>query len=190
MSTIFFVTHPEVVVEPLRPVPRWGLSETGVARMQIFAASAEVQDVRSVWASDETKAVEAAGIFAVAHGLPVAVDPRLHENDRSATGFLPPAEFEQTANEFFAKPNESIRGWERAADAQSRIVAAFENIAAIGVPGDIMIVAHGGVGTLLLCQLSGEPIDRKHDQPFQGNYWAFSLQSRKVLHAWRPIAPR
>jgi broad specificity phosphatase PhoE len=157
--------------------------------MRIFAASSEMQGVRSVWASDETKAIEAAGIFAGAHGLPVVVHAGLHENDRSATGFLPPAEFERTANEFFAKPDESIRGWERAADAQKRVLGAFESIVATGAAGDIVIVAHGGVGTLLLCHLSGEPINRKHDQPFQGNYWALSLESREVLHPWRPIAP-
>jgi hypothetical protein len=46
----------------------------------------------------------------------------MHENDRSATGFLPPDEFETVANRLFAEPLVSIRGWERAIDAQLRIV--------------------------------------------------------------------
>jgi broad specificity phosphatase PhoE len=52
------------------------------------------------------------------------------------------------------------------------------------------IVAHGGVGTLLLCKLLGEPIDRRRDQPFQGHVFAFQRESGRVLFPWRPIAPR
>lgn len=190
MSTVFFITHPEVVVDPDRPVPRWHLSPKGVERMRAFAASAEMRAVRTIWASDETKAIEAAGILAGAHGLPLAVLHELHENDRSATGFLPPPEFERVADAFFASPDESVRGWERAADAQARVVKAFETVLASEIAGDVAIVAHGGVGTLLLCHLCGAPITRDLDQPFQGHYWSCSLETREIRHRWRSIAPR
>lgn len=179
------------MVDANRPVPRWYLSEKGIERMRVFAVSADLQAVKTIWASDETKAIEAAGILAGAHGLPVNVLHDLHENDRSATGFLPPAEFEQVANQFFLKPNESVRGWERAADAQDRVRAAFEAIVTTAeVKGDIAIVGHGGVGTLLLCHLKGLPIDRAYDQPFQGHFWTYALETKTLLHQWRPIAPR
>jgi len=159
--------------------------------MRAFAASAAVQGVSSVWASGETKAIEAAGILAGARGIAVGVHPGLGENDRSATGFLPPPEFEHLADAFFAEPEKSVRGWERAVDAQRRVLAAFEEIVDMNAAaGDVAIVAHGGVGTLLLCHLSGLPISRERDQPFQGHYWSCAAGSREVLHAWRPIAPR
>lgn len=189
MTTIFFITHPEVVVDPGRPVPLWRLSAKGIERMRAFAATAEVRNVRVVWASQETKAIEAAGILAGALGIGVAVHPGLHENDRRATGFLPPAEFARVADEFFARPEESVRGWERAVDAQERVRAAFEAIAATDAGGDIAIVAHGGVGTLLWCHLANRPIGREHDQPFQGHYWSYRRDSR-AISGWRPIAPR
>ena len=53
---------------------------------------------------------------------PIVIDG-LGENDRSSTGYLPKAEFEAVADAFFARPEESVRGWERAVDAQRRIVA-------------------------------------------------------------------
>ena len=52
----------------------------------------------------------------------------MHENDRSATGFLEPSEFERVADEFFARPTVSIGGWERAIDAQKRIVGEVEAV--------------------------------------------------------------
>jgi broad specificity phosphatase PhoE len=189
MSTIYFVTHPEVVIDPQRPVPRWHLSDDGISNMRSLTTSAAMRSVRSVWASTETKAIEAAGILAGALGLAVAVDARLDENDRSATGFLPPAEFQRVADAFFARPQESVRGWERAIDAQQRVVAAFDAIAARPASGDVAIVAHGGVGTLLLCHLTKLPISRDHDQPSQGHYWSYSTQTRSMLHGWRSIFP-
>jgi broad specificity phosphatase PhoE len=107
----------------------------------------------SIWSSSEAKAIEAAGLLAAGFGLPVQVDERLGENDRSATGFLPPAEFERVADSFFANPHESVRGWERAVDAQERVVRAVFRILGTHRDGDIAFIAHGGVGTLLLCKL-------------------------------------
>lgn len=187
MSTLHFITHPEVVIDPARPVPRWHLSDGGIARMRAFAASASMRAVAAVWASTETKAIEGAGILAAARGLPVAVHQGLDENDRSATGYLPPDAFQAMADQFFARPGESIRGWERAIDAQRRVVAAFEEIVAIPAKGDIAIVAHGGVGTLLYCHLAGVTISRQHDQPSQGHYWSCTLPARALPHGWNPI---
>jgi broad specificity phosphatase PhoE len=186
-----FVTHPDVVVEPEVPVCRWRLSERGVARMRAFVASAAVEGVREVWASSETKAIEAAGLLAARFGLPVNVHPELGENDRTATGFLPPAEFEEVADAFFARPAESVRGWETAAAAQTRVSRAVGQIvAARTTPGDLAIVSHGAVGTLLMCAMLGEPISRDFDQPFQGHFWRFDPATGQVLHRWKAIAPR
>ncbi|MDO8422845.1 MAG: histidine phosphatase family protein [Parvibaculum sp.] len=190
MSTIYFITHPEVIVDPALPVPEWHLSDNGVARMTRFAASDAMRGVKFIWSSAETKAIEAAEILGRRHELDISAIQALHENDRSATGFLPPAEFEQVADAFFAQPHESVRGWERAIDAQTRVRGVFEGIASNDLPGDIAIVAHGAVGTLLLCHLSALPISRTYDQPFQGHYWAWSKATQTVLHGWREIAPR
>jgi broad specificity phosphatase PhoE len=68
----------------------------------------------------------------------------LGENDRSATGYLPKQEFEATADAFYARPQESVRGWERAADAQARIVRAVDQIVSqTPAEGDVAIVGHG-----------------------------------------------
>lgn len=190
MATAHFITHPEVDVDPAVPVPRWRLSDRGLRRIRLFADDPVLDNVRRVVASTERKAIEAAGFIAARLGLPVETHPGLCENDRSATGFLPPPEFEAMADAFFARPEESVRGWERAVDAQARVVAAVDAILAGPAGGDVAIVAHGAVGTLLKCRLAGDPIGRAGDQPFQGHVFAFDAASRRLLHDWRPIAPR
>ena len=55
--------------------------------------------------------------------------------------------------------------------------------------GAIAIVAHGGVGTLLLCHLRDDTIGRQHDQPPNngGNYFAFAAATRGIHHGWKAI---
>lgn len=144
--------------------------------------------LRGVWCSTERKARDGAAILVRHLGLPVVELEGLGENDRSATGYLPRAEFEAVADLFFAYPEQSIRGWERAADAQARIVASVQQVLA-SCDGDVAIVSHGGVGTLLLCHLRQCPIGREHDQPANngGNYFAFDAGSRRLHHGWMRV---
>src|SRR5262249_20053298 len=107
---------------------------------------------------------------------------------------LPAPEFERLVDQFFAYPTVSIHGWEPAVVAQQRIVRAVTAIIAQdGSAGTIAIVAHGGVGTLLLCALAGDAIDRRHKQPGTGggNYYASDAQAWVVRHGWeyRKIKP-
>lgn len=189
--TAYFVTHPDVLIDPAVPVPDWPLSPRGRERMACALALPWVPGVRAVWCSTERKARDGAEILADHLRVSVTALEGLGENDRSATGYLPRDEFEATADEFFAHPERSVRGWERAADAQRRIVAAMDQVlaASAGCGGDVAVVSHGGVGTLLLCHLRGEKIDRKHDQPPNngGNYFAFDADTRTLHHGWRAV---
>jgi len=190
VKTLYFITHPNVVISRDVPVPRWPLSELGKKRMRAGLAQPWIREVTAIYCSTEQKAIDGAEILAQHLGLGFAETPELGENDRSATGFLPPDEFERVADEFFGSPDKSVRGWERAVVAQSRIVGAVNTLAAKDqTSGAIAIVSHGAVGTLLYCHLAGEPIDRRRDQPPNGggNYYGFTLSPRAVHSWWRAI---
>ena len=64
-----YLTHPQVVIDPDVPTPRWGLSEKGLARAQAFAAQGVVPPGAMIFASDETKATDLAG--AIASAIPM-----------------------------------------------------------------------------------------------------------------------
>jgi broad specificity phosphatase PhoE len=183
-----YLTHPQVEIDPTIPVPQWSLSAVGRRRVAAFAASGWLSGTTAILSSGERKAIETAEILATALGLTVEVREAMHENDRSATGFLPPEEFETVANAFFAKPDTSVRGWERAVDAQARIVREMGAVLAQPQRGDVLVVGHGAVGTLLFCHYSNIPISRAHDQPAGGgNYFTFLRNDRRVLHSWRAM---
>lgn len=184
-----YVTHPQVRIDPTIPVPEWGLSEIGAARAQLTATRDWAGKLGLIISSGERKAIETAQALAAASGAAVKIIEATHENDRSATGFLAPPEFEKAADWFFAHPHESFKGWERAIDAQTRIVSQVEAILARHDPLiPIAFVGHGGVGTLLKCHLEGKPIARQGDQPpGGGNLFAFDLAKRAVSCDWTPM---
>jgi broad specificity phosphatase PhoE len=140
----------------------------------------------AIWSSTERKAMDGAEILAGGRGFRTLA--ALGENDRSATGYLPRDAFEAMADAFFAQPETSVRGWERAIDAQSRIVAAVAQVAA-QTPGDgpVAIVSHGGVGALLLSHLAGTPIARATDQPPGTGGHFFVFAGHRLIQGWRAI---
>lgn len=190
MATAFFITHPEVVIDPEIPVPDWALSPQGLSRLEQMVKQPWVASLGSVWASAEKKAQESASLLATHLALEVNTLPALGENDRSATGYLPPDEFQKTADAFFAQPDRSIQGWETALDAQARIVEAVNHVLAHSDPDrDLAMVSHGGVGALLLCHLKQAAISRDWDQTEKGggSVFSFNTATWQVLFEWRPI---
>lgn len=189
MTFGLYITHPQVRIDPDVPVPRWGLSDVGRRRAERAALSGWAGTLGRIISSDETKAVETAEILARPSGISIEIAEDAHENDRSATGFLAPTEFEKAADWFFAHPDQSFRGWERAIDAQARIVRIISGILDRHDPLiPIAFVGHGGVGTLLKCHMTGRPIGRDGDQPGGGgNLFCFALEDRAVTCDWTPI---
>ena len=187
MAHVFYITHPEVVIDPGVPVPDWGLSEHGRARMAAIAALPEMAGVRSVWSSTEQKARDGRDIMAAALGVEAREHAGLGENDRSATGYLPEAEFWPVVEAFFANPDVSARGWETARAAQTRCVSAVRAVLETAPPGDVAIVAHGGVGNLLMCHLKGVAITRSEAAPGMGAWFAYDRDGGGAVPVW--IAP-
>lgn len=187
---VYFITHPNVVISRDLPVPQWPLSERGLLRIREALRQPWVGGISAIYCSREQKAIDGAQVLAAHPSLTVQQMHELGENDRASTGFLAPSEFEEVANQFFARPRESVLGWEPAVNAQRRISDAVDSIInADRTAGAIAIVSHGAVGTLLLCRLSGFEISRKWDQPANGggNYFSFTVETRRVLHGWKPI---
>ena len=187
---IYFISHPNVVISASVPVPQWPLSELGRQRMQSSLMLPWIKDIAAIYCSTEQKAIDGAEILATHQQLDITQVESLGENDRSATGFLDSDEFESTADEFFAYPETSVRGWETAKAAQERIVNAVHTINDNHqLDGDIAIVSHGAVGTLLYCHHANQAIDRRWDQPGNGggNYLKLTLAPTVSCDWWKAI---
>jgi len=190
MPVLRYLSHPQVTIDADMPVTEWPLNNVGQARIAALCVVAPqmLADTTAIYSSPERKARDSAAPLAAALGLPVQIAGDSSENDRSSTGFLPPKAFEVMADQFFAHPCESVCGWERAIDAQARIVSCVERILTDSPAGDLLLVGHGAVGTLLFCAFSKKSISRAHDQGSGGgNMMVFDRDSRMPLQNWKSI---
>ncbi len=191
MATIYYFTHTQIRVDPAVPVRDWHLSDEGRARLLRVVNAPWVSRVTQVVASSEYRAIETAHIFAARRNLPVTVNAEIDDSMRPLSEFLSVMDLDRTVDAFFAEPQESARpGWETAADAQRRVVVAIDALLAeTTTDGDLLVIGHGRIGTLLLCHLAGLAISRAHFQPTPGgNLFAFDRLSRRVLFRWRAQA--
>lgn len=190
MRYLFYLSHPQVLIDPDLPVTDWSLSNTGWGRAIALAGRRWPRPPAHVFSSPETKARQTAAILATPLGVPVNILPRTGEVDRSATGYLPHDDHEAQADLLFADPTQSANGWERAVDAQGRMLASLAQIQRTHPAGDLLMVGHGAVGTFLWCALSGRRIHRSDDQfPGGGCIWVAQLTATgaKPLQAWAPM---
>lgn len=190
MRHLFYLSHPQVLIEPEQPVTDWSLSNQGWGRIMALAGRRWPRAPAHVFSSPETKARQTAAILATPLGVPVNILPRSGEVDRSATGYLPHDEHEAQADLMFGNPGESANGWERAVDAQARMLASLAQIQRTHPAGDLVMVGHGAVGSFLWCAIAGRRIHRSEDQhPGGGCIWMASLSPTgpKAVQAWAPM---
>ena len=79
-----YLSHPQVLIDPNVPVPKWGLSVVGRQRAEFLGQQPWVRRFTRLISSDETKAIETARCIALVTGVAVEIVHGLHENDRSA----------------------------------------------------------------------------------------------------------
>jgi broad specificity phosphatase PhoE len=190
MRLVYFITHPDVVIDPDVPVPQWPLSQRGKERMNKLLAKPWIPTIGSIYSSTEQKAMDGAKILAEHLALDYEMVKDLGEIDRSSTGYLPHDQHAAAARKFFAYPDRSILGWETAHEAQQRIVKAVDNLVEKDKSSrNIAIVSHGAVATLYLCHLKGCQISEKEEQPGAsgGNYYCFEAKSKSLVHSWQQI---
>jgi broad specificity phosphatase PhoE len=188
MSHIYFITHPEVAIDPTIPMTEWDLSVIGRQRLEALVAQPWMTTIDALFASTERKARTTAEWIASLRRLSVTYLADLGEKDRSATGFLEPSAYRQLRDAFFAHPARSIQGWERAVDAQARVLQAIEHAVAQTPPNaNVAVISHGGVGTLVLNHVQQVQIRKDDLPPGQGYYFVFAKDSGKLLQHWKPI---
>lgn len=187
--TVRYLTHPQILIEPVKDCRSWSLNSTGASRVARLASrQSRLQFTRHIISSPETMAMETATPLGQSLGIAVDVREDMREHDRSSTGFLNKRELEQASSAFFSQPEKSIRGWEAASAAQRRIMSEVDACLDRDLLGDVLIVGHGGVGALLYCGLSGRAIDRDHVQDMGGGVWfEFDSILRRPLTGWQPM---
>lgn len=152
MRNIILVKHarPQVVEDV--PSTRWRLSDEGRRKAELLAGRLAAYDVLRIFTSDELKAVETGEILARILDRPAAVAAGLHEHDRANVPLMQPREFISHMAHFFKHPDEPVLGNETANEAADRILDAVDDLVAANPEGNLAVVTHGTVLSLLICE--------------------------------------
>ncbi len=183
MKTIYFITHPDVTVEPKVHPKEWHISPQGKNRVDSLTQEHFWRYVQYIFTSSECRALETGEIIHEKHNIAIQQFEELQEQRRSTTNyFLSLAELASTMRMFFSRPKESIRGWESASEAQRRIVSAIDSLVEL-YPGyeTVAIVSHGIVGSLLRSYLMKHPIEESLCQDKIGSYIQIDWEHKCVV---------
>jgi len=139
------------------------LSEEGLIQAEHLAARLENRTIDAVYTSDLERAHHTGRIIAKREGIPLHLHPGLREIDIGKWAGLTLEEITaHYADELEAwrqgDPNVRRGGGESYQEAQDRVVAAVEEIAANSAGTQIAIVSHGGSLRALLAYVLGFPL--------------------------------
>ena len=146
MTKIYLVRHAEA--EPSgNDAALWPLSERGESQVRKLAGAPFWDEVKTIISSDEPKAVATVSPIAAERRIPLQMHQGLRELCRTAVWL---EDYEARVLDVFQKPALSIEGWERASDAQARILATLEELLLKFDGAPFAVVSHGMVMALLL----------------------------------------
>jgi broad specificity phosphatase PhoE len=156
-------------VEPLR-FQGWHdtpLNDTGRAQAAELAETVAARDVRSLWASDLSRARETAEIVGRRIGLKPLLDWRLREGNRGRWEGHLFTEIEQAEPELYAAwrragPDFRFPGGESLQEQQERVSAALRDIHRVG-PLPALAVCHGGSIRVILSRLDPRGLSAFHE---------------------------
>jgi broad specificity phosphatase PhoE len=150
MRHLILVKHSLPEIFPDVPAAQWQLSDEGRRRCAALAERLRPYQPVALVASREPKATETGALVASALDTPFATAEGLHEHDRSNVGWASSEDFAAAVERFFARPSELVMGRETADAARERFARAVEQVLAEHPTGNLAIVAHGTVITLLV----------------------------------------
>lgn len=152
MTKIYLIRYAETERTHADPT-LWSLSERGEQQARLLAEQSFWSEVKAIISSDEQKAIATVKDIAFERGIPLFTRDCLRELKRTPEWL---DDYEARVQEVFAKPVLSIGGWERAADAQRRILLCVEELMKEFDRAPFAVVSHGMVLALLIAALRNE----------------------------------
>lgn len=150
MRHLLLVRHAAVVVDPARPAAAWLLSADGRAACAALADVVRRFAPVAIVSSLEPKARDTAAALADALGVAWETAPDLHEHDRSGVPVMDATAWRHALRAALERPDDLVLGRETARAAAARFTRAVSAALAHHPAGDLVVVAHGTVISLLV----------------------------------------
>lgn len=147
--SLLLIRHAAPQIDREHAAHTWPLSEAGRTSCTSLSDVLEAFGPLTFFSSHEPKARETAELTAARLGASSTAWDNLHEHNRSGVEWMGDTAFQAALTLFFRQPQELVFGLETAEQAGSRFEHAINAIMESAAPGNLAIVAHGTVITLL-----------------------------------------
>lgn len=166
MSVVYLMRHGAIIQQhPRRFIGQtdFPLTEEGRAQAALWCEPLADVPFTAAVSSDLLRCRETAAIVLAGRDIPVRPEPRLREIDLGQWEGLTvdevkerfPGDYERRGTDLaHCRPQDG----EDFGDVQTRAVAAIRDLAAL--PGNVLVVAHGGVNRTILCHALGIDLSR------------------------------
>ena len=166
---IFLIRHGQV--RGYENFPVYGhtdvdLTETGVIQIEKIAERLRLVDIKAIYSSDLKRTVQGSRIIARYHDVPLYFLPELREMYFGEWEGLTLSEIRGRFPEELKKRQEDLVNYRPPGDGESigqfsrRITRCLDRIHSEQEGGDLVIVAHGGVNRIILCNALGLDVSR------------------------------
>lgn len=169
LNRLYLVRHGQVVgFDELRANGHTDvdITETGKIQMESLASRLRVADIRAVYSSDLKRAVMGARIIGRHHDVKHNIMPELREVHFGDWEGMSMDEIQEQYPGENEKRHKAIADYrppgngESLRDLSERIIPCLKGILEEQNGNDVLIVAHGGVNRIILCEAMG--LDVKH----------------------------
>jgi len=181
---IYLIRHAHTEIVADQPAAEWELSPKGLSQAEAVANLPFWPEVRAIYSSPEAKALQTAAGAARRFALPVVVVEELKELERPA-GLSP--DYFAAVQACFGAPEQSVQGWEPAAQVQRRMLQALTTLPA--GDGPVAVVSHGLSYALFFAALAGKAapsLEEWRSIPMPG-WAALEMPEGKLVEPWFPV---
>jgi broad specificity phosphatase PhoE len=156
MYNLILVRHSLPLIQPELPYHQWPLSNEGLRRAALLPALLTPFTPSLIITSTEEKAIQTGQEITKALGLPLLIEPGLHEHERLQSASQTSREaFGALLSAFFKNPDRLIFGSESAEDAYLRFSSAIDRLIKSFPQTPLIVVSHGTVLSLLVSHRCG-----------------------------------
>lgn len=187
MTKLILITHPAVNIDANVPIDQWSLSEKGWEQAEQAFELDFWPNVDCIYSSQELKAYSMAKEAARRFGLPFDDTHKIADlGETRGRTFIPPDQFEAAVQEWYKDLDANINGWEPINVMSARVSACIDTLMANHLGETVVVVAHGGSGTMIKCHIQGIKPSRNED-PHQvaGGYFVADWDEKKLISDWK-----
>ncbi|MHA1185263.1 MAG: histidine phosphatase family protein [Candidatus Heimdallarchaeota archaeon] len=168
-NVLFHLRHAETKYDEAVPVSQWALSEYGLKQAEALVQEEIFSKIDIIITSGETKAYQTATPIATALNLSISQFVELNELHRDKEEHLTNKEYRRYVNKTLSNIHDSVGLWESGISALNRFSKKIDEVEALYLNKNILVVTHGLVINLYF----GKLLKSNHNLPYRWSLTTF-----------------